>query len=164
MAGVREETKTREDFEQNRYLIFFVERPGRNWWDIVFRTRLGFRHCVVCHWCEWSNRWLMVDWRQSRTDFTIFFDFEVEQFMRQMSDVYGTVVAFETPDRPNDAGGLITYCSNIISRFLNLGNSVILTPFGLYRRILAAGGEVVYSWRDEADEQQAQADSATERT
>ena len=105
----------------------------------------------------------MVDWRQSKTDFTIYFDFEVEQFMRQMSEVNGTVVAFETTERPNDAGGLITYCSNIISRFLSLGNTVILTPYGLYRRILAAGGEVVYSWRDEG-EQQTKADSRTERT
>lgn len=105
----------------------------------------------------------MVDWRQSRTDFTVFFDFEIEGFLSQMHVVHGTVVELTPPFRSDDSGGLITYCSNIISRFMGLGNTLILTPFGLYRRILAAGGEVVYSWRDE-DGKQAQADSRTERT
>ena len=164
MAGVREEEKTRESFATNQYLIFFKERENRNWWDYVFRTREGFRHCAVCYWCEWSQRWLMVDWRQSRTDFTIYFNFEIEQFMRQMSVVKGTVVAFEGPPDNNEGGSLISYCSNIISRFMGLGNTLILTPYGLYRRILAAGGEVVYSWRDDADGQQAETDSRTERT
>jgi len=91
----------------------------------------------------------MLDWRQSRTDFVIFFDFEVETFMSQMLPLKGTVVRFLAPPRPDDKGGLITYCSNIISRFLGLGNSLILTPYGLYRRLLASGGEVVFDWRDE---------------
>jgi len=152
VAGVRQEKKTREDFTTHHYLIYFTEREGRNWWDWVFRTREGFRHCFVMQWCEWSNRWIMVDWRQSRTDFIIFFDFEVEEFLRHIGELKGTVVKFEVPNRPEDVGGLIAYCSNIISRFLGLGNSVILTPYGLYRRLLASGGEVVFSWRDEADD------------
>ena len=163
MVRVREEEKTREDFPTHEYLIYFIERPERNWWDYVFRTRLGFRHCFVMQWCEWSQRWIMVDWRQSRTDFIVFFDFEVEGFLRHIGEVHGTVVRFYPPDRPDDAGGLITYCSNIISRFLGLGNSVILTPYGLYRRLLASGGEVVFSWRDQADGQQTKADAAAER-
>lgn len=105
----------------------------------------------------------MVDWRQSRTDFTVFFDFEIEAFLRQMHVVHGTVVELTPPNRPDETGALLTYCSNIISRYMGLGNTLILTPYGLYRRILAAGGEVVYSWRDE-DEQQSEADSRTERT
>jgi hypothetical protein len=163
MACIRQEEKTRADFRTHRYIVCFVEREGRNWWDWFFRTRLGFRHCFVVQWCEWTQRWIMVDWRKSRTDFTVFFDFEIEAFLRQMRVVHGTVVELTPPEREDDAGGLLTYCSNIISRFMGLGNTVILTPYGLYRRILAAGGEVVYSWRDE-DEQQSEADSRTERT
>ena len=163
MGSVREKEKTREDFPTHEYLIYFIERPDRNWWDWVFRTREGFRHCFVLQWCEWSNRWIMVDWRQSRTDFIVLFDFEAEVFLRHIGEMKGTVVRFEPPNRPDDAGGLITYCSNIISRFLGLGNSVILTPYGLYRRLLEAGGEVVFSWREEADGQQTKTDSSTKR-
>ena len=162
MERVREE-KAREDFEAHKYLIFFLDRNDRNWWDWVFRTRDGFRHCFAMQWCEWSNRWVMVDWRQSKTDFIVLFDFEAEQFMRQSAHLKGTVVAFEQQDPPNDSGGLITYCSNILSRWLGLGNTLILTPYGLYRRLLASGGEVVFRWSDE-NEQQTQANPATEGT
>ncbi len=160
MAGVRQKEKTREDFPTHDYLIYFIEREDRNWWDWVFRTREGFRHCFVLQWCEWSQRWIMVDWRQSRTDFTVFFDFEMESLLRHIGEFKGTVVKFRAPPRADDEGGLITYCSNIISRYLGLGNSVILTPYGLYRRLLASGGEVVFSWRD--NEQQTQTDKGAE--
>jgi hypothetical protein len=104
----------------------------------------------------------MVDWRQSGTDFIVFFDFEVELMLRHIADVKGTVVKFQAKPLPDDSGGLITYCSNIISRYIGLGNSLILTPYGLYRRLLKSGGEVVFSWRD-TDEQQTQANSSTSR-
>ena len=84
--------------------------------------------------------------------------------LRHIGAMKGTVVKFTSPNRPDDAGGLVTYCSNIISRFLGLGNTVILTPYGLYRRLLDAGGEVVFSWRDETDGQQTKANSSSERT
>ena len=107
----------------------------------------------------------MVDWRQSRTDFTIFFDFEIEAFLSQMHAIHGTVVELTPPTQEYEEGGMITYCSNIISRFMGLGNAIILTPYGLYRRILAAGGEVVYSWRDEDVQiEQSEADTCTSRT
>ena len=92
----------------------------------------------------------MVDWRQARTDFIILFDFEAEMMLRNVGLMKGTVVKLTVPARNDDEGSLITYCSNIISRFLGLGNSIILTPHGLYRRLLKSGGEVVFSWRDDA--------------
>jgi len=145
-------------------VIYFIDRPGKNWWDWVFRTRIGFRHCFVLQWCGWSHRWIMVDWRQSRTDFVVLFDFEAEKMLKHIGAMKGTVVRFVAPNRPDDAGGLVTYCSNIISRFIGLGNTVILTPYGLYRRLLDAGGEVVFSWRDETDGQQTKTNSSSERT
>lgn len=105
----------------------------------------------------------MVDWRQSRTDFIVLFDFEAEVFLRHIGEMKGTVVKFTPLDRSDDAGGLISYCSNIIGRFVGLGNRVLLTPYGLYRRLLKSGGEVVFCWRDEADEQQTKANQAAER-
>lgn len=154
MERVRQE-KTREDFTQHEYLIYFVDRKELCWWDHLFRTREGFRHCFVLQWCEWSNRWIMVDWRQSTTDFVVLFDFEAEKFISGIAAMKGTVIRFKPTDPPDEGGSLVTYCSNIISRFLGLGNSIILTPYGLYRRLLASGGEVVFSWRDDNEETQA---------
>lgn len=161
MECVRQE-KTREEYEAHEHLVFFIDREDLNWWDLV--TRKGFRHCFMLQWCEWSNRWLMVDWRQTRTDFSILFPFEAERFMRTAHALNGTVVRFKPIDEPDTGGMLIAYCSNILSRFLGLGNTLILTPHGLYRRLIASGGEVVFSWRDDNEQKQTQADTGAERT
>lgn len=144
--------ESREDYPAHEYLIYFVERDARNWWDYVFRTREGFRHCFVMQWCEWTQRWIMVDWRQSTTDFMILFDFEAQKFIEHIGQRKGTVIRFKPTAPPNEGGRLLTYCSNMISRYLGLGNTVILTPFGLYRRLLASGGEVVFSWSDDYEQ------------
>jgi len=104
----------------------------------------------------------MVDWRQKTTDFIIFYDFEIEHLIRGIGLMKGTVVRFTPYDDPDPSGGLLTYCSNVISRFLGLGNTVILTPYGLYRRLLKSGGEVVFDWRDAEDEQQTKTNQAAE--
>ena len=90
----------------------------------------------------------MIDWRLSRTDLVVMFDFEVEVFLGQIGAVHGTAVKYIAPKQNDELVGPITYCSNITARFLGLGNPVILTPYGLYRRLLKSGGEVVFSWRD----------------
>ncbi len=82
--------------------------------------------------------------------------------MQHISSQKGTVVSFKIDLKENENGALISYCSNIISRFLGLGNTVLLTPYGLYRRLLKSGGEVVFCWRDEANEYEAKTDNATE--
>ena len=115
MERIREEEKTRKDFAAHDFLIHFIETGERHWWDYLFRTREGFRHCFVLQWDEWAQRWLMVDWRQSRTDFTIFFDFEIEPILREMIPAKGTVVRFRGGCGSSKTS-LITYCSNIISR------------------------------------------------
>ena len=68
----------------------------------------------------------------------------------------GTVVEFHVEPDPegHDRRGILQYCSNHIGKALGLGNRLVLTPYQLYRRLLAAGGEVVYSWRDHENQEQ----------
>jgi len=153
MAGVREETQ-RQKYSSREHLVYFIDRKGRGWWDYLFRTREGFRHCFLAHWCGWSQRWLVIDWRQSKTDFIIMYDFELEKMLTGIHAEKVTVVRFEPAPDNEDRGMLISYCSNMISRYLGLGSPALLTPFGLYRRLLRAGGEVVYCWRDQNDQKE----------
>lgn len=103
----------------------------------------------MVRYCDWSKRWILIDWRQSHTDFLIFFDFEIQELMQRIHEQKGTVVRFAQIPAPTHARGLVTYCSNMISRYVGLGNRLILTPYRLYRMLLQSGGEVVYSWSDE---------------
>lgn len=136
-------------------MIVFTDKPDRDWWDIF--TVEGFRHCYVCMWDEWAQRWLLVDWRRTSLDYNILFDFEMEKVLRATRELKGTVVEFFV--QPDIHGvrnrGVLQYCSRHIAKMLNLGNQLILTPRGLYRRLLGSGGEVVYSWRHHENQEQA---------
>lgn len=161
MAVIQKE-KPREAYSHREHLIYFVERSELSWWDHVFRTREGFRHCFLTFWCEWSQRWLVINWRQSKTDFIIMYDFELEKILKVMGVQKATVVRFEAPVDVEEGGPLIAYCSNILSRYLGFGNRLMLTPYALYRKLLKSGGEVVYSWRQDDEYQEQGADSGTE--
>lgn len=161
MERVREET---QEQSPQKYLIVFIDRPKEDWWDKF--TRPGFRHCFMLKWDEWSNRWLMFDWRQTRTDLIILFDFEVRQMLSHTQRLRGTVVEYY-PD-PDYEGlykaGIARYCSNVIARHLGLGNHVICTPYQLFRKLTATGGEVVFSWSEPDGCKEITADSRTAQT
>ena len=162
MVGIRQE-KTRPDYDSRESLIFFTDRAELSWWDLVFRTRKGFRHCFLLHWCEWSNRWLMIDWRQSHTECNILFDFEAQDLMAEIGAAKGTIVRFRSPKNPLGTRAKVTYCSNWIGRFLGFGNTLILTPHALYRRLRKSGGEIVLSWSDEHEDKH-QANTSSKAT
>lgn len=147
------EKETREKYENGEALIFFIERDDRDWWDSVFRTREGFRHCFMLQWDEWSKRWLYVDWQQNSIDVMILFDFEAQYFMEHMQAKKGTVVRYFPVGDPNERGPLLAYCTTVIGRYLGFGDRLILTPHRLYRMLIAAGGEIVYRWSDENGKQ-----------
>lgn len=128
--------------------MIFTDRERRSWWDLF--TTEGFRHCYVARWDEWSQRWLFIDWRETRLDFNILFDFEMERIIRSTRNNKGTVVEYYTTLdlEGTDHHNLFQYCSNHIAKALGFGAHLILTPRALYRRLRASGGEVVYSWRD----------------
>ena len=160
MESVRKE-KTRAQYRAHDCLIYFVDRDERNWWDWLGLTSEGFRHCFLMQWCEWSQRWILIDWRQSSADFIILFDFEATLLLANIFRAKGTVVRYRVKPAPDKRVRLITYCSNMISRFLGLGDSIVLTPYGLYRRLLASGGEVVFRWSDN-NEHKTQANGTAE--
>lgn len=130
------------------YLIYFVDKDVLHWWDYVFHTRVGFRHCFVLCWDEWSQRWLLVDWRRRKLDMMILFDFERDELIEALCPAKLTVIKFTTAIELEDEQALfVSYCSNLLGRLLGLGNTLILTPYQLYRKLLDAGGEVEFDWR-----------------
>lgn len=156
MESVRQEAPQQTPRE---YLIYFVDRPGKHWWDYVFFTREGFRHCFMMSWDQWAQRWLMIDWLADSTNILMLFDFEAEKYLDGIRGQHATVVRFTADLNETAPSGILTYCSNLLARFLGLGKYLILTPEGLYRKLLATGGEVVYSWRDHDEAENTETES-----
>lgn len=128
--------------------MIFIDKAELRWWDRF--TEEGFRHVFAARWDEWAQRWLLIDWRETRLDFNILFDFEVEPLLKKVGKAQGTVVEYtvELDFEGNMGRGFLQYCSRNLCKAMGLGNHLILTPKELYRRLLANGGEVVYSWSD----------------
>jgi len=130
------------------YLIYFIDRDERYWWDWVFHTRPGFRHCFILYWDEYVLRWLLVDWRMRKLDIMMMFEFEAEAILDSAGEANATVVKYPKPEGlQGGSPGLISYCSNMMAKFLGFNNHLIVTPYQLYRKLIAAGGEVVFDWR-----------------
>jgi hypothetical protein len=147
MERISEEAKAQQ--AQDEYLVYFIDRDERYWWDWLFHPRAGFRHCFILYWDEYVLRWLLVDWRLRKLDIMMMFDFEAGNLLHSAKRSRCTVVRFPKPaetaaDRPQ----LVSYCSNLMARFLGFNNHLILTPYQLYRKLIAAGGEVVFDWRN----------------
>ena len=147
--------ETEAKYPEHECLVFFTDRPGRNWWDRLFRTREGFRHCFMLQWDEWAQRYLLIDWRQYQLDIMILFDFEVEKRLKGIAsdETKPTVVRIWANKHLMTEAFPVKYCSNTLCRFLGLGNRVVLTPYALYRTLIAAGGKVVYSWRQDNEQE-----------
>lgn len=141
--------KTSAPKPRDEYLVVFIDLPDRRWWDYVFHTRPGFRHAFCLYWDAWAKRWLMLDWRQSKLELVMLYTFEAEKVLAQVRAMGGTVVRYiPAAPVPETAGTPFSYCSNLIARYLGIGWHLVLTPYQLYLRVLKAGGQVVYSWRD----------------
>jgi hypothetical protein len=148
MERVRQEEETTKNASE--YLVYFIDRDKLYWWDYVFRTRAGFRHCFILYWDDYVLRWLLVDWRLRKLDVMMMFDFEAEGILDSVAGTKAVVVKFPKPaELQGGRPGLISYCSNMMAKFLGLNNHLILTPYSLYRKLIAAGGEVVFDWRND---------------
>jgi hypothetical protein len=148
MERISEEKKAQQ--KPDEYLVYFIDREERYWWDWLFHTRPGFRHCFILYWDEYVLRWLLVDWRLRKLDIMMMFDFEAERIFKSAGECRATIVRYPKPeDLQGGQPGLISYCSNMMAKFLGLNNHLILTPYQLYRKLIAAGGEVAFDWRND---------------
>lgn len=133
-------------------LIFFQDTPGKRWWDYVFHTRPGFKHCFLLYWDGWARRFILLDWRMNRVDVMCFFDFEIEEFFAHADKWDGTVVRFMPVSEVQSRFGFpYKSCVTMIQHFLALQHYLILTPFQLYRRLMQLGGEVITEWSENSD-------------
>ncbi len=121
------------------WLVFFGDTPRPRWWWRL--ARRGFRHCFAAKWCEEGQTWLVVEPHAGRLELTII---PRGQFLRLRSIVatHTTVRFMSTCERaamPFSAG----WCCGSIKAILGI-RSMALTPFGLFRELLARGAERVY--------------------
>ena len=98
-------------------------------------------------------------------DAMILYNFEVDILFRDMAGAKLVVLGYTPPSSEGTTDPqMISYCSNLIGKLLGFRSNLLLTPYQLYRKIIAAGGKIVFDWRFHDEKRTIRADTGTEAT
>ncbi len=116
-------------------LVVFEDRPDSRW---LRPLRAGFRHCFCL--VRAGDGWILCDSRASGLHIMPAPAVGVEPLARSYAALGATVVGLAGPLRPAAARGFPPApftCVEVVRRLLGLGGRPVLTPHGLFRRLLA---------------------------
>lgn len=126
--------------------IFFVDRDKLYWFDRVFRTRKGFRHCFALGYQPKSYHYILMDWQGHRLDLKILHPWKLDQLLVEVDSKYPTVVSY-IPSVDDESISLmrqpLLYCVEAIKHLLGIRNFFVWTPYQLYRELLKRGATVI---------------------
>jgi hypothetical protein len=122
------------------WLIFFGDTPRRAWWANVLRP--GFRHIAAMSWYAAEQRWVYFDPACSGTVIRILTADEapalIDRLLAQSSAVLRVASRHDRGNAP-----AVCFCVGQVKALLGV-RSRALTPYGLYRDLLARGAQVVH--------------------
>jgi hypothetical protein len=121
------------------WLVMFGDTPRRAWWANLLRPE--FRHVWAVSWYADQERW--VEFNPARTG-TIIRLWTADQFPAVLTvllrDSAAVLRVASRTDRWNASAS--AYCVGAVKSLLGI-RSPALTPYGLYRDLLARGAEQV---------------------
>lgn len=121
------------------WLVIFYETPERAWWANLLRP--GFRHVAALSWFADQQRWVYFGPALKGTSIELFTADQAPAMFAELAEHAAAVVRF--PARQDRFGAPpVSHCIGAVKGLLGI-RSWALTPFGLYRDLLARGGEPV---------------------
>jgi hypothetical protein len=122
------------------WLVFFAEPRDPAWWA-RYLLRSGFRHVYAVSWYADQERW--VEFNPTSTG-TVIRLWKAEDFPNRLAALLNESTAVlrvaSRTDRWNASAS--AYCVGAVKSLLGI-RSGALTPYGLYRDLLARGAEPV---------------------
>jgi hypothetical protein len=126
--------------------VFFSDSDRPHWWSPLFRP--GFRHIRAAAWYESAQRWVYFDPCGRGTHIEVATDAEFgarfEHLIRTSAAILRVRSEFARGGTPAAA-----FCVGQVKALLGV-KSRALSPFGLYRHLVAHGAEVVERPREDA--------------
>lgn len=121
------------------WLCFFGDTVGGAWWAHFLRP--GFRHIAAASYFADQERWVVFDPSRRRTVIHVLTEDQIGPVLGQMLERSSAVLRVASSAERMNAPALAC-CTGSIKALLGI-RSWALTPFGLYRDLLARGAEVV---------------------
>lgn len=121
------------------WLVFWSEPDRPAWWARFLRP--GFRHVYAVSWFADQQRWVYFDPSRFRTAIHLFDEAQAHDAMtRLMAPATAILRVASRADRLN--APTFPWCVGQVKALLGL-RSRALTPYALYRDLLARGADVV---------------------
>jgi hypothetical protein len=121
------------------WLIAFENPVRPAWWARFLRP--GFRHIRACAYYPEANQWLFFNPTLRGTVIELWQGEDADCWLGEMA-LSATIVLRFPSKYERSAAPMTFYCVGAIKGLLGL-RSTALTPYGLYRDLLARGAEIV---------------------
>jgi hypothetical protein len=119
------------------WIVFFGDTPRRAWWANFLRP--GFRHIAAVSWYPETERWVYFDPALRGTVIGVFTADQAPAMFDQLL-ARSTVVLRVASRHGRGAAPAFPWCVGAVKSLLGV-RSRALTPYALYRDLLAMGAE-----------------------
>jgi len=126
--------------------VFFADRDDLYWFDWLFHTRKGFRHCFVVGYQPKSYQYILLDWQGHKLTLEILHPYRYQQLIESLEEKQHTIVTYR-PNVDDESISLLRqpllYCVEAVKHLLGIRNFFIWTPYQLYRELLKRNATVI---------------------
>ena len=132
------------------WLVIFTRTNSKKWWDRVFRTPFNMRHVMLVGYERYTRYYVLYDWRSGGFDTCLIPDQQFICLKEYLKVANASVIHFQTREDTERTFRFLSlhYCVTFAKQALRVPHTWILTPFQLYRYLLANGGTLVASYAD----------------
>ena len=123
------------------WLLFFADPRGVAWWCRILRP--GFRHCYAACWYHDAQRWVVFNPTRRGTVIELWAEDQFGRRLAQFLDESSVVLRVASRHERRTAPAM-AWCVAEVKALLGV-RSAAVTPYRLYRDLLARGAEVVAS-------------------
>ena len=133
---------------EKTWLVIFTSTTEKRWWDVLFRTPEDLRHVMLMGYEAYSKQWVLYDWRHGGFDTCIVDDYDFDNMIDYLKHSQAKIIHVRTTTEiPNNIRFLsLHYCVTFAKQCLRVPNTFILTPYQLYKYLLANGGTLVANY------------------
>lgn len=132
--------------------VVFADREELYWFDRVFHTRSGFRHCFAIGYQPKSYHYILLDWQGHKLNLEIMHPWRLDQLMQALESKEHTIVTYRHNVEDESISLMrqpLLYCVEAVKHLLGIRNFFVWTPYQLYRELVRRGGTVIKRTHDE---------------
>jgi len=114
---------------------------SRRWFNLLCRP--GFKHCLAFRFDRARGTWIWAELHSTGMLIEPLHSYELDARVAAIGQAGGCFLRYRAPSAPRGRSPRLMYCVPFVAHLLGLPGSA-LSPYGLYRRLLATGARPAF--------------------